>query len=111
MSTARSRPIKQQTDINKQQYELDAANKKITEEQKKTLVQQADDQELASIKALYEQEKQLAGQKPAQVQEINNKIEGARSAAHAEDAARADQGGAGRRRRSGSKKPSSWRER
>ena len=37
--------------------------------------QQADDQELASIKALYEQEKQLAGQKPAQIAEINNKIE------------------------------------
>ena len=67
--------VKQQTEINKQQYELDAANKKITEEQKKTLVQQADDQQLASIKALYEQEKQIAGQKPAQIAEINNKIE------------------------------------
>ena len=66
--------IKQQTAINKQQYELDAANKKITEEQKNTLVKQADDQELASIKALYEQEKALAGQKPAQIAEINNKI-------------------------------------
>ncbi len=67
--------VKQQTEINKQQYELDAANKKITEEQKKVLVQQADDQQLASIKALYEQEKQIAGQKPAQIAEINNKIE------------------------------------
>jgi hypothetical protein len=67
--------VKQQTEINKQQYELDAANKKISEEQKKALVSQADDQELASIKALYEQEKQLAGQKPAQIAEINNKLE------------------------------------
>ena len=67
--------VKQQTAINKQQYELDAANKKITEDQKKALVSQADDQELASVKALYEQEKQLVGQKPAQIAEINNKIE------------------------------------
>jgi hypothetical protein len=67
--------VKQQTTLNKQQYELDAANKKITEDQKKALVSQADDQELVSIKALYEQEKQIDGQKPAQIQEINNKIE------------------------------------
>ena len=67
--------VKQQTAINKQQYDLDAANKKISEDQKKALVKQADDDELASIKALYEQEKQIAGQKPAQIAEINNKIE------------------------------------
>ena len=67
--------VKQQTAINKQQYELDAANKKISEDQKKALVLQADDQELVSIKALYEQEKQIAGQKPAQIAEIDNKIE------------------------------------
>jgi hypothetical protein len=67
--------VQQQTAINKQQYELDFANKKISEDEKKRLLQQADDDELAAIKTLYEQEKQLAGQKPAQIQDINNKIE------------------------------------
>jgi hypothetical protein len=67
--------VKLQTEINKQQYELDFANKKISEDEKKRLVQQADDQEFASIESLYEREKQLIGQKPAHVQDINNKIE------------------------------------
>jgi hypothetical protein len=67
--------VQQQTQINIAQYELDAARKKITEEEKKNLVQQATDQELAAIESLYAREKQLSGQKPAQIQGINNKIE------------------------------------
>ena len=67
--------VKQQTQINIAQYDLDFANKKITEEEKKRLVQQANNQEFAAIEALYAREKQLSGQKPAQIQDINNKIE------------------------------------
>ena len=67
--------VQQQTQINIAQYELDAASKKISEEEKKRLVQQAADQEFASIKALYEREAAIAGEKPQQRQVINNKIE------------------------------------
>ena len=88
--------VQQQTEINKAQYELDAANKKITEDEKKRLVQQADDQQLAAIEALYAREKQLSGQKPAQIQDINNKIEALRIATSGKDVAASDQGNSGR---------------
>ena len=61
--------------INKAQYELDFANKKITEEEKNSLVKQADEQQFEATKSLYEREAAIAGQKPQQRQQINNKIE------------------------------------
>ncbi len=67
--------VQQQTEINKAQYELDFANKKITEEEKNSLVKQADEQQFEATKSLYEREAAIAGQKPQQRQQINNKIE------------------------------------